>query len=224
MKKLLSKFKNQFIDKFNKLSLIKKIVLIMFVLFGLFWYWLTNTLYYYIIHTLGIPQLSSISGVSIGTIDWILFRLPIYFTIISFIIFFPIILIIYLNKKKIIPNKYRKADSELTYQDVKEDQKNFEDVTYHISDETIGRFYEDKADYIQIGNGYGLYHPKTDKAKLGTEKFHGKFFLRFRAKRHTTKNFHCYSFFTVIKCKKLDKKSRYNIEETDDQEFPPIKP
>ena len=130
----------------------------------------------------------------------------------------------YLNKKKIIPNKYRKADSELTYQDVKEDQKNFEDVTYHISDETIGRFYEDKADYIQIGNGYGLYHPKTDKAKLGTEKFHGKFFLRFRAKRHTTKNFHCYSFFAVIKCKGLDKKSRYNIEETGDQIFPPIKP
>ena len=130
----------------------------------------------------------------------------------------------YLNKKKIIPNKYRKPDPELTFEDVKEDQKNFEDVTYNISDETIGMFYEDKADYIQIGNGYGLYHPKTDKAKLGTEKFHGKFFLRFRAKRHTTKNFHCYSFFAVIKCKKLNKKSCYNIEETDDQEFPPIKP
>ena len=130
----------------------------------------------------------------------------------------------YLNKKKIIPNKYRKPDPELTFEDVNEDQKNFEDVTYDISDETIGMFYEDKADYIQIGNGYGLYHPKTDKAKLGTEKFHGKFFLRFRAKRHTTKNFYCYSFFAVIKCKGLDKKSRYNIEETGDQEFPPIKP
>ena len=130
----------------------------------------------------------------------------------------------YLNKKKIIPNKYRKPDPELTFEDVKEDQKNFEDVTYNISDETIGMFYENKADYIQIGNGYGLYHPKTDRAKLGTEKFHGKCFLRFRAKRHTTKNFHCYSFFAVIKCKGLDKKSRYNIEETDDLKFPPIKP
>ena len=130
----------------------------------------------------------------------------------------------YLNKKKIIPNKYRKPDPELTFEDVKEDQKNFEDVTYDISDKTIGMFYEDKADYIQIGNGYGLYHPKTDKAKLGTEKFHGKFFLRFRAKRHTTKNFYCYSFFAVIKCKGLDKKSRYNIEETDNQTFPTIKP
>ena len=130
----------------------------------------------------------------------------------------------YLNKKKIIPNKYRKPDPELTFEDVKEDQKNFEDGTYNISDETIGMFYEDKADYIQIGNGYGLYHPKTDKAKLGTEKFHGKFFLRFRAKRHTTKILHCYSFFAVIKCKGLDKKSNYNIEENNDQTFPPIKP
>ena len=77
----------------------------------------------------------------------------------------------YLNNKKIIPNKYRKSDSQLTYEDVKEDQKNFEDVTYAISDETISMFYKEKADYIQIGNGFGLYHSKTDKAKLGTEKF-----------------------------------------------------
>ena len=130
----------------------------------------------------------------------------------------------YLNKKKIIPNKYRKSDSELTYSDVKEDQANFEDTTYQISDETISMFYKEKADYIQIGNGYGLYHSKTDKAKLGTEKFSGSFFLRFRAKRHTTKNFHCYSFFAVIKCRSLSKKSNYNIEESVGQKFPPIKP
>ena len=130
----------------------------------------------------------------------------------------------YLNKKKITPNKYRKPDQDLTYDNVKEDQKNFEDVTYRISDETISLFYKEKADYIQIGNGYGLYHSKTDKAKLGTEKFRGSFVLRFRAKRHTTKNYHCYSFFAVIKCKKLTKKSNYNIEENDSQKFPPIKP
>ena len=129
----------------------------------------------------------------------------------------------YLNNKKIIPNKYRKSDSQLTYEDVKEDQKNFEDVTYAISDEAIAMFYKEKADYIQIGNGCGLYHSKTDKAKLGTEKFSGTFFLRFRAKRHTTKNFHCYSFFAVIKCRSLSKKSNYNLEDTDTQKFPKIK-
>ena len=100
MMKLLSKFKNQFLSKFKKLSPIKKIALIMFVLFGLFWYWATKTFYYYIIHTLGIPQLSSISGVSADTIDWILFRLPFYFKIICLLIFLPIILIIILKKRK----------------------------------------------------------------------------------------------------------------------------
>ena len=100
MIKLLSKFKNQFLSKFKKLSPIKKIALIMFVLFGLFWYWATKTFYNYIIHTLGIPQLSSISGVSADTIDWILFRLPFYFKIICVIIFLPIILIIILNKRR----------------------------------------------------------------------------------------------------------------------------
>ena len=92
MKKLLSKFKN--------LSPIKKIALIIFVLFGLFWYWAAHTFYNYIIHTLGIPQLSSISGVSVDTIDWILFRLPFYFKIICLIIFLPIILILILKKRK----------------------------------------------------------------------------------------------------------------------------
>ena len=100
MMKLLSKFKNQFLSKFKKLSPIKKIALIMIVLFGLFWYWVTKTFYYYIIHTIGIPQLSSLTGVSEYSIDWMLFRLPFYLKIICLIIFFPIILIIFLNKRK----------------------------------------------------------------------------------------------------------------------------
>ena len=100
MKKLISKFKNQFLSKFKQLSPIKKIALIMFVLFGLFCYWATHTFYYYIINTLGIPQLSSISGLSVDTLDWILFRLPFYFKIIGAIISIPIILIIILNKRR----------------------------------------------------------------------------------------------------------------------------
>ena len=100
MKKLISKFKNQFLSKFKQLSPIKKIALIMFILFGLLWYWATHTFYNYIIHTLGIPQLSSISGVSVDTLDWILFRLPFYFKIICAIILIPIILIIILNKRR----------------------------------------------------------------------------------------------------------------------------
>ena len=90
----------KFLSKFKKLSPIKKTALIMFFLFGLFWYWATKTFYYYIIYTLGIPQLSSMLGVSVDTIDWILFRLPFYFKIICLIIFLPIILILILKKRK----------------------------------------------------------------------------------------------------------------------------
>ena len=129
----------------------------------------------------------------------------------------------YLDKKNIIPNKYRKDDDRLTLKDVKDDQKNFEDKTYTISNDAFVKFYEDKADYVQIGKGYGLFHLKEDKAKLGTEQFRGEFILRFRAKRHTTKNFYCYSFFAVLKCKKSLRRSRYSLEEDLNNSFPPIK-
>lgn len=97
---LLSKFKNQFLTKFKQLSPIKKIALISFILFGLFWYWATKTMYYYIIHSLGIPQLSSIIGIPIDTLNWIFFTLPFYFKLFSIIIFAPIILILIILKKK----------------------------------------------------------------------------------------------------------------------------
>ena len=130
----------------------------------------------------------------------------------------------YLDGKKIIPNKYRKRDTALTLKDVKGDQKVFEDKTYTISNDAFVKFYEGKADYVQVGKGYGLFHIKEDKANLGTERFDGKFILRFRAKRHTTKNFHNYSFFAVLKCKEVLRRSRYNLEEDLNNEFPPIKP
>jgi len=100
MKKVISKFTNQFLSKFSKLSTVKKIVLIMFVLFGVFWYWATKTFYYYIIHTLGIPQLSSISGFSVDTIDWLLITLPFYIKIVPIVIFLPIIVIIIIRKQR----------------------------------------------------------------------------------------------------------------------------
>ena len=126
----------------------------------------------------------------------------------------------YLNGKKIIPNKYRKDNSKLTLKDVKGDQKTFEDRSHKIPNEAFIIFYEDKADYVQVGNGYGLFHLRHDKAKLGTEQFHGEFILRFRAKRHTTKDFHSYSFFATLACKKIHKRSQFNLENYPNQEFP----
>ena len=100
MLKLLSKFKNQFLSKFNQLSPLKKIVLIMFLLIPLIWYWGTNSFYYYILNTIGVPQLSALTGLSIDTISWILFTLPFYFKIISIIVFSLFIILIIWKKNK----------------------------------------------------------------------------------------------------------------------------
>ena len=165
----------------------------------------------------------------------------------------------YLNKKNIVPNKVRIDDLELTKQQKEEDRTNFEDRSYTVSNETFIKYYEDKADYIQVGNGFGFYHLKHDIAKLGTKQFDGEFILRFRAKSHNNHHIQCpncktvyrpnnklcrkcklelvkskhkvevyhdYSFFATLKCTKIlsEKRSKYNIEETSDQKFPPIKP
>lgn len=129
----------------------------------------------------------------------------------------------YLDNKNIVPNKHNKKDSQITEHDKKEDQKNFEDRTFTISSEAFSKFYFEKADYLQIGNGYGFYHLTDDVAKLGTEKFEGRFILRFRAKTHHSMPVHGYSFFAVLKCSSA-KKSKYNLEDVRGQEFPPIVP
>ena len=114
MMKLLSKFKNQFLSKFKQLSRLKKIVLIMFLLFPLFWYWATNSFYYYILNIIGVPQLSSLTGLSIDTINWILFTLPFYFKIIFIIAFSLLIILIIWKKKK--RTKWRTPyDSQANY-------------------------------------------------------------------------------------------------------------
>ena len=130
----------------------------------------------------------------------------------------------YLNNKKIIPNKHRKPDNEITLEDVREDQHNMAESNFPIPDTTIAMFYQEKADYVQIGGGYGFFHTKNDKAKLGTEKISANCILRFRLKRHDRIPLYKVSFFAVIRSKNLSKKSNYNLEDTDTQKFPEIKP
>ena len=165
----------------------------------------------------------------------------------------------YLNKKNIVPNKFRIHDCKLSKQQKMEDMTNFEDRKFTVSNETFIKYYEDKAEYIQVGNGFGFYHLKRDTANIGTKQFDGEFILRFRAKSHNNhwvkctkcegvyrptaskcsncqtvlvkprtkvEVYHDYSFFATLKCTKIlsDNKSKYNIEETSDQKFPPIKP
>lgn len=130
----------------------------------------------------------------------------------------------YLDSKEIVPRKYSKPDKEITVFDKKHDLAVFEDRSFKISSEAFSKFYEGKADYLQIGEGYGFYHLNEDVADLGTEKFEGSFILRFRVKSHHSFPIHNYSFFAVLKCVGIKKRSRYNIESFAGQEFPPIRP
>ena len=91
-------------------------------------------------------------------------------------------LLVYLNKKNIIPNKYRVPNEEITFEMRKQDQRNFDDREHRISTEAFAKFHGKKSQYVQIGKKHGFFHINNDSAKLGTEKFEAEFTLRFRAK------------------------------------------
>ncbi len=94
-------------NKFKEFSSFKKILLLIVILFAIIaiiievlYYLVIKNSYHYVVQTLGIPYLSSITGLSAYTIDWILFSLPFYFIIICLVIFLPIIIIIIIKKRK----------------------------------------------------------------------------------------------------------------------------
>jgi len=98
-------------NKFKELSTLKKFLLLIVILIAVIaivievlYYLIIKYVYHYLVQTLGIPYLSSITEISADTIDWILFSLPFYFIIICLIIFLPIIfIIIRKNRKKKTP-------------------------------------------------------------------------------------------------------------------------
>ena len=69
----------------------KKIILLLVIIIipiTIIYNWFINWFFYYLIDTLGIPYISSLSGISIDWIEWIMISLPFYIKI------FPIIVII----------------------------------------------------------------------------------------------------------------------------------
>lgn len=148
----------------------------------------------------------------------------------------------YVNRTKGAPIKYTKPNEELTYEDAEKDSKMFEDRNYKINPDALWKYYAIKdVHYIQIGSGYGFYHLDEDIAGLGTAPFVGNLILRFRRKFHDRekrtrdrsgkvikkiKTPWNYSFMAVIKVlgKPKPKRSKYNLEKSDDQPPPPIKP
>ena len=131
----------------------------------------------------------------------------------------------HIRAKGIIPNKHSKPDKSLTVVDKKEDQHNFEDTGLTVDCEALLKFYGEKnVFYIQIGEGYGFYCLSKDPAGLGVPKFDANFTLRLRAKTIHSEPIHMYGFYAVLKVRGKPKRSKYNIEDSLQQSFPPIKP
>ena len=129
-----------------------------------------------------------------------------------------------LNNKSIIPNKLNKPDKQITIKDKKEDQKNFEDKI-DVPIQALYEYYKSKkCFYIQIGKGFGFYHLEKDIANLGTPQFNAEIKLRFRAKTIHSEPVYNYRFLVAIKIKLKTDKSCFNLETTNTQRFPPIKP
>ena len=147
------------------------------------------------------------------------------------------------NVRKFHLNKIEKKDEEITRLDNKEDQ-NFFDMKFKISQENdlLAKYYNEKGVYyIQIGyhskipdgkksprrSKCGFYHLGSDPAKLGTNRFDGYMLIRFRAKAIRSEPPSNYNLTAVLKYYPTIKhasKSKYNIEEADEQSFPPIEP
>lgn len=128
----------------------------------------------------------------------------------------------HLNDRGIVPIKFNKRNENITPQDKKKDQIAFEDKI-QISSNALMKYYSTKnCFYIQVGNGYGFYHLEKDVENLGVPKFEAVLVLRFRAKTIHSKPPWNYGFYAVLKVVSIIKKSKFNLEKSSSQEFPPI--
>jgi len=83
-------------------------------------------------------------------------------------------------------------EKELTHEEWKEIKKNtnqWNDIYFSIPSDTIRKLYSMKGcQYIQISDGYGLYHLGSDICKFGVPIFDTEQEIRIRTKIHQSKN------------------------------------
>jgi hypothetical protein len=130
-----------------------------------------------------------------------------------------------IKDKNLIPNRYFVPKYDITREQRKQDQNDFEDKL-EISIDPLYNFYGNKqCYYIQVG-GYGFYHLKYDVLSLGTPQFTGRMKLRLRAKTilDDENKIYNYRYCATLKVdtKVKPQKSCYDIEQKDGRKFPPI--
>lgn len=127
-----------------------------------------------------------------------------------------------LNNKNLVPIKFSKDKKSITAKDRSGDQRAFEDKI-DIPVEALYKYYKGKnCFYIQIGKGLGFYHLEKDVADLGTPQFDAILKLRFRAKTIRSMPLWNYAFYAVLKIRFAGIKSKFNLEPSGSQSFPPI--
>ena len=88
-----------------------------------------------------------------------------------------------------IPPFIEKSITHEEWIKIKKETNKWDDKYINIPDDTITRLYKAKGcNYIQISDGYGLYHLGIDVCEFGVPLFNIEQRLRIRTKIHKTKN------------------------------------
>lgn len=106
------------------------------------------------------------------------------------------------------------------WKDIKKSTTQWNDTYFDIPDNTIQQLYRAKGcHYIQVSNGYGVYHLGEDVCSFGVPEFNIQQKLRIRTKVHSRKNSRGYCSLSVMAAcqpKKLQDlpRSPYSLDDT----------
>ena len=125
-----------------------------------------------------------------------------------------------------IPPFMEKSITHEEWINIKKETNKWDDKYITIPSDSISRLYQEKGcNYIQISDGYGLYHLGKDICDFGVPLFNIEQQIRIRTKIHTRKNkkgFCCLS--VVVACQPKDIKklsqSKYSLDNKD--KLPPL--
>jgi len=98
---------------------------------------------------------------------------------------------------------------------LRRDNPDYRDQYIDVDDTCIQKYYRAKGNhYIQISDGFGLYHLGEDVYDLGVPEFTVKQKMRVRVKYHSAKNFSVTCAFQPVNIRKMPR-SPYSLDDID---------
>ena len=125
-----------------------------------------------------------------------------------------------------IPPFMKKSITHEEWCNIKKETNKWNDKYITIPSDSISKLYQEKnCNYIQISDGYGLYHLGKDICEFGVPLFNIEQQIRIRTKIHTKKNkkgFCCLSVTVACQPKDIKKltPSKYSLDNKD--KLPPL--